>query len=371
MTVVIPLHSAIDRTMSGAKAANLARLMDLGFPVPAGVVVPAAAFTANAAEGAPDALPPSLLEELYELVESIVPVAVRSSGIAEDLDEASFAGQYETVLGVDGRQALSAAVLQCWASAHDPRVALYQQRSGEAAAPMAVLIQRMLRVESAGVAFSANPVTGARDEVVISAVPAVGEELVSGERAAEEWIVKGDVATRIRAPREALSPGQALEVAALARRIAEHFGEPQDVEWAYEDGVLQVLQARPITALPDAVEWTPPMADVMWMRNFRIGEWLPEPATPLFATLILAAIESVTAVELDRRWGWRVQPVHALVNGWVFYAPLGSSSTLGLLLGGVLRGLILHPKTSVGLTTSRSTETRRSLCPSSPRGVRW
>jgi phosphohistidine swiveling domain-containing protein len=349
MTVLIPLHAAIDRTVSGAKAANLARLMDLGFPVPAGVVVPAAVFTANAAEGAPESLPPSLLEELYELVESIVPVAVRSSGIAEDLDRASFAGQYETVLGVDGRDALSAAVLQCWESAHDPRVALYQQRSGEAAAPLAVLIQRMLRVESAGVAFTANPVTGARDEVVISAVPAVGEELVSGERAAEEWIVKGELATRIRAPREALSPGQALEVAELARRIAEHFGEPQDVEWAYEDGVLHVLQARPITALPDAVEWTPPMADVMWMRNFRIGEWLPEPATPLFSTLILPTIESVTAVEMDRRWGWRVKPVHALVNGWVFYAPLGSSSTLGMLLGGVLRGLILHPKTTVGL----------------------
>jgi pyruvate,water dikinase len=99
-----------------------------------------------------------------------------------------------------------------------------------------------------------------------------------------------------------------------------------------------VLQARPITALPDVVEWTPPMADVMWMRNFRIGEWLPEPATPLFSTLILPTIESVTAEEMDRRWAWRVKPVHALVNGWVFYAPFGSSSTVGMLLNGALRG---------------------------------
>jgi pyruvate,water dikinase len=199
-------------------------------------------------------------------------------------------------------------------------------------------------------------------------VPAVGEELVSGERAAEEWIVKGELATRIRAPREALSPSQALEVAALARRIAEHFGEPQDVEWAYEDGVLQVLQARPITALPDAVEWTPPMADVMWMRNFRIGEWLPEPATPLFSTMILPTIESVTAMEMDRRWAWRVKPVHALVNGWVF-CPAGSSST-GMLRMEV-RGLILHPKTTVGLLSMFGSFDRAIRLLIDPEERRW
>lgn len=349
MTALIPLHAALDRAESGAKAANLAGLMGLGFPVPAGVVVPASAFTAHAAERAPDALPAALLHALHELVASIEPVAVRSSGIAEDLAGASFAGQYETVLGVTGREALAAAVLRCWASAHDPRVALYQERQGEAAAPMAVLVQRMLRVESAGVAFTANPVTGARDEVVISAVPAVGEVLVSGERAAEEWMVKGEIATRMRAPCEALAPGQALEVAAMARRIAEHFGVPQDVEWAFEDGVLHVLQARPITALPDAVDWTPPIPGAMWLRNFRICEWLPEPVTPLFATLVLPSMESAIAAEMDRWWGWRVKPLHALVNGWVFYAPLGRGSMLDLLLKGILRGLILHPKTSIGL----------------------
>jgi rifampicin phosphotransferase len=354
MTALIPLQAAIDRTQSGSKAANLARLMELGFRVPPGVVVPAAAFTEHASGGAPVALPPELLDELYDRVESIEPVAVRSSGIAEDLEGASFAGQYETVLGVDGRDALAAAVLHCWASAHDPRVVLYQGRRGEAAGAMAVLVQRMLRVESAGVAFTANPVTGARDEVMISAVPEVGEALVSGERPAEEWIVKGEHATRMRAPCEALTPDQALEVAAMARRIAEHFEAPQDVEWAFEDGVLHVLQARPLTALPDPVDWTPPDPGKMWVRNFRIGEWLPEPVTPLFATLILPTMEAAVLAEMERWWGWRAKPVHGLVNGWVYYSPLGDDSGLAFILKGPLRGLLVHPATTFGILRMNS-----------------
>jgi pyruvate,water dikinase len=371
MTALIPLHAATDRAESGSKAANLARLMGLGFPVPAGFVVGAEAFTEHAAERVPEALPPVLLKALHEFVAPLEPVAVRSSGIAEDLAGASFAGQYETVLHVGGREALAAAVLHCWASAHDPRVALYQERQGEATAPMAVLIQRMLRVESAGVAFTANPVTGARDEVVVSAVPAVGEELVSGQSAAEEWVVKGEIATRMRSPREALSAEQALEVAAMARRIAEHFGVPQDVEWAFEDGVLHVLQARPITALPDPVDWTPPIPDAMWVRNFRLGEWLPEPATPLFATLVLPSMESALAAEMDRWWGWRVTPLHALVNGWVFYAPLGGGSVPDLVLRGILRGLVLHPKTSLGLLSMNSNFDRAVGLLVDPEERRW
>jgi pyruvate,water dikinase len=160
MTALIPLHAATDRAQTGSKAANLASLIGLGVRVPDGVVVPADAFTAHAGQRAPDALPPVLLQALHEFVLPLEPVAVRSSGIAEDLAGASFAGQYETVLHVGGREALAAAVLHCWASAHDPRVALYQSRQGEATAPMAVLVQRMLRVQSAGVAFTANPVTG-------------------------------------------------------------------------------------------------------------------------------------------------------------------------------------------------------------------
>ena len=213
---------------------------------------------------------------------------------------------------------------------------------------MAVLVQRMLRVESAGVAFTANPVTGAHDEVVISAVPAVGEELVSGERPAEEWVVRGEAATRVRAPVEALTSTQALEVADMAKRIEDHFGVPQDVEWAFEDGVLHFLQARPISALPEPVEWTPPDANLMWMRNFRIGEWLPEPVTPLFVSLILPSMESAMDAESRRWWGFPLIGQHALVNGWCFYAPTGASSALGMMVRGPLVGLLRRPKTMAG-----------------------
>ena len=331
MTRLIPLDEATDKAASGSKAANLAALMGLGIRVPEGLVVPVPEFSAHAAERAPDELPGELLEELYGFAGPVEPVAVRSSGIAEDLAGASFAGMYETILDVRGREALAGAVLRCWASAHDPRVSLYQRRQGQTAAPMAVLVQRMLRVESAGVAFTANPVTGAHDEVVISAVPAVGEELVSGERPAEEWVVRGEAATRVRAPVEALTSTQALEVADMAKRIEDHFGVPQDVEWAFEDGVLHFLQARPISALPEPVEWTPPDANLMWMRNFRIGEWLPEPVTPLFVSLILPSMESAMdgAGAALVGQGARLIGLHALVNGWCFYAPTGVASAAG------------------------------------------
>ena len=206
---------------------------------------------------------------------------------------------------------------------------------------------------------------------MISAVPAVGEELVSGQSAAEEWVVRGGIATRVRSPREALSSAQALEVAAMAERIADHFGVPQDVEWAFEDGLLHVLQARPITALPDAVDWTPPIPGAMWMRNFRICEWLPGPVTPLFATLVLPSMESALAAEMEHWWGWRVKPIHALVNGWVFYAPLGGGSMADLLVQGMLRGLAQHPKTTVGLLSMNSNFDRAVSLLIDPEEKRW
>jgi hypothetical protein len=94
---------------------------------------------------------------------------------------------------------------------------------------------------AAGVAFSANPVTGDRDETVISAVRGLGEQLVSGQAEADEWVVRRTEATCRRVVDGALSPEQAL-----ARRIAEHFGGPQDVEWAFASGALAILQARPM-----------------------------------------------------------------------------------------------------------------------------
>src|SRR5262249_41097988 len=107
-------------------------------------------------------------------------------------------------------------------------------------------------------------------------------------------------------------------VAALARKIEAHFGKPQDVEWALADGRLWLLQARPITALPDAVEWKAPLPGG-WLRNFRLGEWLPEPITPPFRSWLLARMENGFNAFYQRQSGLTtVPPDHVVIHGWYF-----------------------------------------------------
>src|SRR6266700_1672961 len=169
--------------------------------------------------------------------------AVRSSGTAEDLAGASFAGQYETVLDV-GLDELPEAVRQVLDSAASARVAAYRQAHREAdaaAAPdpseskMAVLVQVMVAADVAGVAFTANPVTGARGEVVITAVRGLGERLVAGEATGDQWVVRDGQARCTRAVEQAINADQARQVAELARRAEGHSGTPQDLEWAITD----------------------------------------------------------------------------------------------------------------------------------------
>jgi hypothetical protein len=285
---VVALSEAaiLDPSLLGAKAANLGRLASAGFPVPPGFVV------TPAAEG-------HLREASSRLLEAATVLgaqrfAVRSSGTSEDLEDASFAGQYATFLNVRP-EGLPEAVERVFDSASAARASAYKEdraeATGEAAHPrMAVLVQVMVGADSAGVAFTANPVTGRRDEVVVTAVRGLGERLVSGDAVGDEWLVRGEEATLRRESEGALDARQALEVAALARRVQAHFGPPQDVEWAISGDELYLLQARPMTALPERVEWEPP-APGYWMRNFRLGEWLPEAMTPLFADWLLVLIE--------------------------------------------------------------------------------
>src|SRR5258708_4488615 len=156
-----------DRERVGSKAANLGDLLRAGFPVPEGVVV--------LGDGDPD--PNEMLQLLGD-----VPVAVRSSAVAEDLAEASFAGQYETVLNVHGPDALREAIRHVRASAVGARAQHYAAARGlNSSGGFAVLVQSMLAPEAAGVAFTADPVTGRRDQVVITAACGLGERVVSGE----------------------------------------------------------------------------------------------------------------------------------------------------------------------------------------------
>lgn len=310
---VVPLRDAKDAQLVGTKAFNLGRLLEWGFRVPDGVVV-VGPFARDR------------VDDLVELLPQLVPfpVAVRSSSVREDLANASYAGIYESVLNVQGRDGLKEALLQCWASGDGARAKAYDK---DGTGEMAVVVQRMLAVQCAGVAFSANPVTGARDEVLVSAVPEVGEALVGGTRAAEEWVVKNGVARRTRQPYACLTEQQAEEVAQAASKAEHHAKTPQDIEWAYEAGVLWLLQCRPITALPDSVSWTvaPELARTQWMRNFRIGEWLQDPVSPLFESL-LPVIESrmmnyfagESGLEFD-------QPYHVICNGWYYFSPSGNS----------------------------------------------
>jgi pyruvate,water dikinase len=316
-----------DAPRAGVKATRLGRLARAGFPVPRGVVL----TVDEVASGDLDALARAAATALGG-----VAVAVRSSGVAEDLESASFAGLYETVLDVRGPAAIVEALRRCRNSATGERVTEYTPgRSGAGARrELAILVQEMVAAEVSGVAFTANPLTGDRRETTITAVRGLGERLVGGEAIGDAWMVRdGRIERRADATGQAvLDRTQAAEVAALARRVEAHLGgAPQDIEWAFAGGRLHLLQARPMTALPEDVDWTPPR-DGGWMRHFRLGEHPPDPVTPLFTTWAIERMERRFLVEQETHCGFRVAaPMHVVVNGWYFCSPFGSSGPSALL----------------------------------------
>ncbi len=201
------------------------------------------------------------------------PLAVRSSADVEDGTAASFAGTYTTVLGATGIEEVTAAVRMCLDSADAPRLGAYRGAGGVC---MSVLCQQMLDPEAAGVAFTADPITGDTDVVRISAVLGLGDRLVDGGANPDEWRVLEGVAEAIETGAEAaLSPEQALAVAEVARAAADHFGSPQDVEWAFQDGQVHLLQSRPISALP--VRPTEQLEGLGWEKDLA---HYPELVTP-------------------------------------------------------------------------------------------
>lgn len=277
-----------DAGVAGVKAANLARLSASGFPVPEGFVVTRASCDRILASGA---IPEDMWAEIRSSLDTLgdAALAVRSSGTAEDLAGASYAGLYETVLDVDGPNAVAAAIGRCLASASSERLRAY--RGSDAPAPMALLVQRMVPAESAGVAFTANPVTG-DDEVLVSAVKGMGDRLVSGEATPDEWVIRGADVVSVRLPERALDQVQVREIAELARAIERLFGSAQDVEWALAGGRVAVLQARPITALPVAPHIEAPAAG-FWQKD---TSHFPTPLTPFGASVLLPALSEVPPI---------------------------------------------------------------------------
>ncbi len=285
-----------DIYQAGGKGANLGELTRAGLPVPPGFVVVTDAYRAYVAEhqlaeeiaalAAPrddpagyddasaqiralfsDELSDSVRAETAEAYAALgedPPVAVRSSATAEDLPEASFAGQQDTYLNVRGLEDLLAAVRECWASLWTARAMAYRARQGidPASVSLAVVVQQMVNAEAAGVMFTANPSNGRRDETVISAAWGLGESVVSGSvntdnivvRKPDGTIVSSETADKAvmtvpagqrtqerpvpaeQRQRPVLSESEAGELAAYGSRIEDHYGSPQDIEWARADG---------------------------------------------------------------------------------------------------------------------------------------
>ncbi len=342
-----------DVALAGGKGANLGELSHAGLPVPPGFVVTTGAYDAfveaaglkdeivglasraddpaefEAAEGKIRALfargeiPDDMAAEIRTAYDRLAnvngqAVAVRSSATAEDLRGASFAGQQETYLNVRDAGALLEAVRACWASLWTARAMAYRERQNiePASVSLAVVVQRMVPAEAAGIMFTADPVGGGRDRVVISAVWGLGEAVVGGQVTPDTLVVdraSGRVNSRETADKEVmtvytgdgtgerlvpearrrqpvLDDEAATELARLGAWIEELYGSPQDIEWALADGEFFILQARPITNLPfpplEDVRWEPPYPGSAWWRR-QVVENLPEPLSPLFDELYL------------------------------------------------------------------------------------
>jgi phosphoenolpyruvate synthase/pyruvate phosphate dikinase len=231
------------------KAANLGVLLAAGLPVPAGFCISTEAFRRG--------MDPALSAEIAAAYENLGGgwVAVRSSATAEDLPEASFAGQQETFLNVRGAEAVVEAVRGCWQSLFTERAVAYRRDRGipDSAVAMGVVVQRMVDAEAAGVLFTLNPVTGAMDELVIEAARGLGDQVVSARVTPDRYRL------RRRAPHELievegrdtaalLEPARLAELARLGLASERLLGRAADIEWALARGRVFLLQARAVTA---------------------------------------------------------------------------------------------------------------------------
>jgi phosphohistidine swiveling domain-containing protein len=299
----------------GGKAANLGELIRAGFDVPAGFCVTTEAYRravrgTSVETGSPtdaaaaraavlDApFPPSVADAVraaYGRLEpgADAPVAVRSSATAEDLPGASFAGQQDTYLDVVGIDDVLDAVHRCWASLWTDRAVAYRAAQGIDAGgvALAVVVQRMVAAESAGVLFTADPVTGRRRQAVLDAARGLGDAVVSGAVDPDHFVVdtaSGRILDRrsgdAGASDPSLTDAQVRALARLGDRIESAIGSPQDIEWALDaDGRLWLTQTRPITTLyPVPVRSAPVQGDDT--RVFfcvTLAQGLHRPLTPL------------------------------------------------------------------------------------------
>ncbi|TDE59037.1 pyruvate, phosphate dikinase [Nonomuraea mesophila] len=383
MRAVIPLDdAAADLATAGGKGASLARLARAGLPVPGGFHVTTGAYRAfvagfrdeilRASSADPAAIarmfaehdmPAGIAEEIrraYAALGDDVPVAVRSSATAEDLPGMSFAGQQDTYLNIRGDAVLD-AVRRCWASLWNPRAIAYRDRNGvpHDEVALAVVVQELVDAEAAGVMFTADPVTGARDETVINASWGLGEAVVGGQVTPDTVVVSGGAVVRsrtgdktvmtVRTPtgtqeqpvpaglrgEAVLDAAQAVELAGIGARIQELYGTPMDVEWALRDGAFAVVQARPITGLaPEVEEWNDSLkGDYLWTGG-NLGEAIPDVMTPLtwsFVRLFIAEAMSASTLpgfdlvgNIGGRFYMNLSVVHSIATALGMKGRLGA-----------------------------------------------
>ena len=295
-----------------------------------------------------------------------LPVAVRSSATAEDLPGLSFAGQQDTYLNIVGKEAVLEAVKKCWASLWTARAIGYRARSRIAPdeVTLAVVVQQLIASEASGVLFTANPLTGRRDEMVIDASFGLGEAIVSGIVEPDHYAIDARTWTittrklgakalaivpqagggtselrREAAAQQALPDEQILALGRLAGRAAAHFGGPQDVEWAWADGQLYLLQSRPITSLypvPD-LRLDPGVTGLYF--SFASIQGVPDPLTPLgrdaLRQLLGGIVQRVFRLNVEARRAFPDAGERLYLN---FTEVVRHPLLRGLMLGGLERG---------------------------------
>ena len=267
----------------GGKASKLQKLTQIGLNVPNGFVV----FGEESFQDSK-----SIETFLKDLGDG--PKAIRSSASVEDGDEYSFAGQFDTFLNIVGQEDIKSSIYNCFLSAKNAQVSSYKtalKKEGEA--NMAVIVQDMVNAETAGILFTANPVSGRRDHIVINAVAGLAEELTAGKTDAEDYTVshQGKILKRGGG---ILSDQQLKLLFEESLRAQLTFGYPVDMEWAFDGlGKLYWLQARPITKLPSVhfneLDCPVPSGHVITRGN--IGEMMPGAVTPLTWSVFAYAIE--------------------------------------------------------------------------------
>lgn len=267
--------------VAGGKGASIARMTADGLPVPPGFVIPSHVLQESIdKERALELAVSRSVGELQDLVAATEPpseritaayenlagtrftathnhagdrkVAVRSSACAEDSEAASYAGQQETYLFVEGAEAVCARVVDCWASFFSERALFYRAEKGSLEdLRMAVVVQKMVDPEKSGVIFTVDPVRRRRDRMVVEAVRGIGEQVVSGEVTPDHYTLdrKGKVKREKIVDDRVLTDEELAKLGELGRQLEEIHGVAQDIEWAVVGEEVYLLQSRPVTTM--------------------------------------------------------------------------------------------------------------------------